>query len=485
MNLANMTSWQLKDLIKKGEVTSVDIMRSVLATIKQKEPQVQAYITIRSESELLEEAENIDKRRSKGEIIGVLDGLPVAVKDSICTKDLLTTCASKMLSNFIPPYDATVIDRLRKEDGIILGKTNMDEFSMGSSTENSAMKITRNPHNLDYVPGGTSGGAAAAVSANETILALGADTGGSVRQPASFCGCVGMKPTYGRASRFGLISHASSLDQIGVLAKDVKDVATLMQVICGFDPKDSTSLNKKQENYINGLDAEKKYRIGVPHEYFKEGLDPEVRESIQQALDILKKDGHQIVPIHLTSTENAIQSYYIISSSEASSNLSRYSGVLYGYRAKDAQNINELYLKSRSEGFGDEVKRRIILGTFCLSAGYYDAFYLKAQKVRSIIIKEFKEAFKSCDLIAHPVAPTPAFKIGEKTNDPKVMYLVDIYSVVANLVGLPAISLPCGNSSVGLPIGIQLVGWQMADMDVMRGAYQLERLLNNIGKQEQ
>jgi aspartyl-tRNA(Asn)/glutamyl-tRNA(Gln) amidotransferase subunit A len=472
-----MCAWQLKNSLAEGQISSREVMESVLDEIDRREAEIKAYITIRDRSELLSEADEIDARRVRGETLGILDGLPVAVKDNMCTKDLLTTCGSRMLGNFVPPYDATVVERLRRADGIILGKTNMDEFAMGSSTEHSAMHLTRNPHDLSYVPGGTSGGSAAAVAAHETILALGSDTGGSIRQPASYCGVVGMKPTYGRVSRYGLVAHGSSLDQIGVLTKDVRDAALLMGVIAGHDPRDSTSIEAQVPDYMALLNGPDTLRIGVPDEYFGAGLDKEVHDKVRAAIGCFEQDGHEIVPLNLPHTDYGVAAYYIIVCSEASSNLSRYSGVHYGFRADDLSSIEDLFVKSRSLGFGPEVKRRIMLGTFALSAGYYDAYYLKASKARTLLVSDFEKAFETCDIIAHPVTPGPAFKIGQNVDDPLAMYLVDVYSVIANLVGIPAVSVPCGWTKGGLPIGIQLAGRHLAESTVLAAAGRLEKLI--------
>lgn len=477
MKLAHLTASELKPLLAKGEISSREVMLSVLDVVDMREPDVKAYITLRDRSELLAEADRIDERRRTGDKIGELAGLPIAVKDNICTRDVRTTCASQVLKDFVPPYNATIIDRLYAADGIVIGKTNMDEFAMGSSTENSSMQVTHNPRNLDYVPGGTSGGSAAAIAANETILAIGSDTGGSVRQPASYCGVVGIKPTYGRISRYGLIAYASSLDQIGVLSKDVGDAALLMNILAGYDPKDSTSVNVEVPNYLEDYSQSRKIRIGIPKEYFGEGLNEEVRHSIEAAIALLKEEGHEIVPISLPHTQYVIPAYYLITCSEASSNLARYTGVHYGSRSDSSGTVSEMMAKSRTQGFGSEVKRRIMLGTYALSAGYYDAFYKKASQVRTLIKQDFQEAFKQCDVIAHPVAPETAFKVGAKTSDPLTMYLVDIYSTSANMTGIPAISIPCGWSKDGLPIGIQLAGNYFAETTVLNAAYQLEKLL--------
>lgn len=462
MKLATMPAWRLKELLDDGTTSCREIMQSVLSEIDRREASVQAFVTVREPSELLREADSMDQRRSQGKKVGPLAGLPIAVKDNICTEGLLTTCASKILGNFIPPYDATVVRRLRSADGIVVGKTNMDEFAMGSSTENSSIKITRNPRSVEHVPGGTSGGSAAAVAADESVLALGSDTGGSIRQPASFCGVVGLKPTYGRVSRFGLVAYASSLDQVGTLTKDVRDTALLFSVIAGHDPLDSTSLAQPApEQAIKPVDGP--LRIGVPKEYSGPGLDNEVRSCVERALHLLDKQGHILVPLSMPHTEYAVPTYYIIACAEASANLARYDGVRYGFRAEQSQGLLEMYGRTRAQGFGPEVKRRIILGTYVLSSGYYDTYYLRAQQVRTLIRNDFMAAFDKCDVIAHPVAPTPAFKIGEKVDDPLAMYLGDVYSVTANLAGLPAISIPCGTTTIGLPVGIQLTAAPMRE----------------------
>lgn len=482
MSLSSKTAGELKRLLAGKQTSCREIMESVFETIEQRESDVQAFISIRDKQELLKEATDVDNRRLKGENVGSLDGLPVAVKDNICMKGTPTTCASKMLSNFIPPYDATVVERIRAAGGIIIGKTNMDEFAMGSSTENSAIKVTRNPHNLEHVPGGTSGGSAAAVAANECILAIGSDTGGSIRQPASFCGVVGMKPTYGRVSRYGLIAYGSSLDQIGPLARSVGDVALLLGAIAGHDPRDSTSIPQETPDYTKPFNEKRVLRVGVPEEYFGSGLNAEVKMSVDAAIKLLGRDGCEITPVSLPHTEYAVPAYYIVACSEASSNLARYDGVKYGFRTADSyKDIIEMYRKTRSQGFGPEVKRRIMLGTYTLSAGYYDAYYRKAAQVRTLIARDFENAFKVCDVIAHPVAPSPAFKIGGKTADPLEMYLEDIYSVIANLAGLPAISVPCGWTSDRLPIGIQLVTKPLDEMTLFAAAGQLETLLEESG----
>ena len=481
MDLAQMTAGELKALLADGRTSSREVMSAVLQEIDRRESDVQAFISVRDGDELLAEADAVDQRRGRGENVGVLAGLPVAIKDNICTEGVATTCASRMLENFVPPYDATVVQKIRAADGIVLGKTNLDEFAMGSSTENSAMHTTRNPHNLECVPGGTSGGSAAAVAANETILAVGSDTGGSIRQPASFCGVVGLKPTYGRVSRYGLVAHGSSLDQIGPLTKDVRDCALLLQVLAGHDPRDSTSIDAPVPDYLEEMDDGQSLRIGAPEECFGAGLDDEVRTAVERAIDLFREQSHEVVPVHMPHTEYSVATYYIIVAAEASSNLARYDGVHYGFRAEGASNIIDLMSETRSQGFGPEVKRRIMLGTYALSAGYYDAYYLKASKVRRLIAQDFEAAFECCDVIAHPVAPTPAFKIGEKTNDPLAMYLGDIYSVIANLVGLPAISIPCGRTKDGLPVGVQLAARSLAEPQLLAAARRLESLLGDAG----
>jgi aspartyl-tRNA(Asn)/glutamyl-tRNA(Gln) amidotransferase subunit A len=479
MKLATLPARSLKDLLKRKEISASEVMTSVLGEIERQEDSIRAFITVRDRAELIREAELVDQRRLRGEAVGPLDGLPVAVKDNICTKGVRTTCASRMLSNFIPPYDATVIQRLKAADGILLGKTNLDEFAMGGTTENSAMHVTHNPWNTDCVPGGTSGGSAAAVAAHETILALGSDTGGSIRQPASYCGVVGLKPTYGAVSRYGLIPYASSLDQIGPLTKTTEDAALLYSVIAAHDPKDSTSLGNPSMPSLPLEPMPAGLRLGVPKEFFGAGLAPEVKQAVEHAISVLESQGARVVPISLPHSEFAIPAYYIIACAEASSNLARYDGCKYGYRASVEGGVVELMTASRTEGFGAEVKRRIILGTYVLSSGYYDAFYLKAAKVRTLIRRDYEAAYQQCDVIVHAVAPTPAFKIGEKIDDPLAMYLVDIYSVISNLTGMPAISVPCGFGGGGLPIGIQIAGPALSEALLLRVANQLEKSLDS------
>ncbi|MGR3218519.1 MAG: Asp-tRNA(Asn)/Glu-tRNA(Gln) amidotransferase subunit GatA, partial [Candidatus Anammoxibacter sp.] len=421
-------------------------------------------------------AKEIDKKIKSGESTGILTGIPVSVKDNICTTDLKTTCASKILSNFQSPYNAHVVERIDKEDGIIIGKTNLDEFAMGSSTEYSGYRTTRNPWDLDYVPGGSSGGAAAAIAADMAYLSLGSDTGGSVRQPASFCGVVGLKPTYGRVSRYGLVAFASSLDQIGTISKNVSDSALLLQTIAGHDQRDTTSADCEVPNYLDQLEcSDCSITIGVPKEYFAEGLNNEVRKAVEDALDIYKNLGAKIVVISLPHTEFAVAVYYIIASAEASSNLSRYDGVRYGYRTQKCNGIIEMYERSRSESFGSEVKRRIIMGNYVLSSGYYDAYYLKASKVRTLIKNDFDLAFSKVDCIVCPTSPIVAHKIGERISDPLAMYLLDIYTSSANLAGIPGISVPCGLTKSGLPIGMQILGKHFDELRILQIAELFER----------
>ena len=474
MSLSLLSAVELSRQLEAKEVSAADVMRSVLSRIESVEPDVQAFISLDEADDLVGRAEKIDQRRMRGEAIGPLSGLPIALKDNMCVKDKLTTCASKMLKEFKPPYSATVVERIEDADGIIIGKTNMDEFSMGSSTENSAFQVTRNPANLDYVPGGTSGGSAAAVVAHETILALGADTGGSVRQPAAFCGVVGLKPTYGRVSRYGLIAYASSFDQIGVLSKSVADCALTLQTIAGHDNRDSTSLDAPVPNYLESLSSDTKYRFGIPAEYFIEGVAPEVSAAVRHTIDQLQENGHSIVEVPMKHTPYALPTYYIVASAEASSNLARYDGCHFGYRSKQYADLDEMILTTRTEGFGAEVRRRIMLGAYVLSAGYKDAFYNKSLKVRRLIKDDFVEAFKQCDLLIHPITPTPAFRIGEKTDDPLTMYLSDVFSVIANLAGVPAISVPCGKADNGLPIGVQLVAPWLGEQQLLHAAQAIE-----------
>jgi aspartyl-tRNA(Asn)/glutamyl-tRNA(Gln) amidotransferase subunit A len=476
MSLYKLTLRELQEKFTKGEVTACEIVQAYTLRLNQLEPKVRAYITLTKEAALTQ-AEALDEKLKGWRRTMPLMGMPVAVKDNICTQGVLTTCASRMLGNFVPPYDASVIARLRGQSYLLLGKTNLDEFAMGSSTENSAFGPSRNPWNLSRVPGGSSGGSAAAVAADLCAAALGSDTGGSIRQPAACCGVVGLKPTYGRVSRFGLVAFASSLDQIGPITKDVADAAMLLGVIAGHDPLDSTSANLPVPDYAKALKKKdfKKLKVGVPREYFAEGLDPEVEQAVQAAIEEIKQLGGEIKDIALPRTDAAIATYYLIATAEASSNLARYDGVKFGLRSKETGNLLDMYMKTRQEGFGPEVKRRIMLGTYALSAGYYDAFYGKAQAVRTLIRQDFEAAFREVDLIVTPVTPTPAFKLGEKSEDPLQMYLSDIYTISVNLAGNPAIAVPCGFSKDGLPIGLQLIGRPFEEETLLRGAYAYEQ----------
>lgn len=476
MALYKLTLRELQEQFTKGEVTACEIVHAYALRMNQLEPKVRAYITPTKDAAMVQ-AEVLDDKLKGWRRTMPLMGMPVAVKDNICTEGVLTTCASRMLGHFIPPYDASVIARLRGQSYLLLGKTNLDEFAMGSSTENSAFGPSRNPWNLSRVPGGSSGGSAAAVAADLCAAALGSDTGGSIRQPAACCGVVGLKPTYGRVSRFGLVAFASSLDQIGPITKDVADAAMLLGVIAGHDPLDSTSANLPVPDYAKALKKKdfKKLKVGVPREYFAEGLDQEVAQAVQAAIEEIKQLGAEVKDIALPRTDAAIATYYLIATAEASSNLARYDGVKFGLRSKETGSLLDMYMKTRQEGFGPEVKRRIMLGTYALSAGYYEAFYGKAQAVRTLIRQDFEAAFREVDLIVTPVTPTPAFKLGEKAEDPLQMYLSDIYTISVNLAGNPAISLPCGFSKEGLPIGLQLIGRPFEEETLLRGAHAYEQ----------
>lgn len=476
MFLHELTAIQIRNKIRNREISSQEVVEDIFFRIKQNESLINAYISLDQEG-ALKKAREIDCKIQKGGDVGVLAGIPIAVKDNICTKGMKTTCASKILENFIPPYDAFVIKKIRQEDGIIIGKTNLDEFAMGSTTENSAFKITRNPWNTDCIPGGSSGGSAAAVSAGTAFMALGSDTGGSVRQPASLCGNVGFKPTYGRVSRYGLIAFASSLDQVGSFTKDVCDAALLLQVISGHDCLDSTCSSVGVDDYVSDIDFRGNgLRIGIPREFFGEGLDSEVRNSIMNALEIYKNNGAKLIDLSLPHCEYAIATYCIIATAEASSNLARYDGVRYGLRSKlPDDNVMNMYSRTRAEGFGDEVKRRILLGTYVLSAGYYEEYYLKASKVRNMIKGDFDEAFSGVDCIICPTCPTTACKVGEKMVDPLEMYLSDVYTNIANLAGVPGISLPCGFTKTGLPIGMQILGRHFEEKQVLKVAKLFEK----------
>ncbi len=481
--LAAKTIHELHDLLVKKEIRPQEIVEDVFKRIEAVEDKVKAYLSLTKEL-ALKQAEEAEKKILKGEV-SPLTGISLAIKDNICTEGIKTTCASKMLENFVPPYDATVIKALKAEGAVMVGKTNMDEFAMGSSTENSAFQITHNPWDLDRVPGGSSGGSAAAVAADECIAALGSDTGGSIRQPAGFCGVVGVKPTYGCVSRFGLVAFASSLDQIGPLAKDVRDAAILLSAIAGHDPYDSTSAPLEKKDYAQKIGEEiKGIKIGVPKEAFGEGLEEEVKTTLERNIQIFSDLGAEVIEVSLPHLEYAVAVYYIIAPAEASSNLARYDGVKYGFRDKEAGNLIDMYCQTRSKGFGPEVKRRIMLGTYVLSAGYYDAYYKKASQVRTLIKEDFLNAFKQCDFIITPVSPTPAFKIGEKTDDPLQMYLSDIYTIPINLAGVPAISLPGGLSKDRLPIGLQIIGPHFSEVELFKVAYQFEQALGMKEKPE-
>jgi aspartyl-tRNA(Asn)/glutamyl-tRNA(Gln) amidotransferase subunit A len=465
------TASELRPLLQRGEITAQEVVRSCLEVVRRREPDIRAFVYLDAEAALAQ-AEALDARRRRGEPLGPLAGLPVALKDNLCVRGVPTTCASKALAQFRPPYDAEVVRRLRAADAILFGKTNLDEFAMGSSTESSAFQITRNPWDRERTPGGSSGGSAAAVAAGEVPLALGTDTGGSIRQPASFCGLVGLKPTYGRVSRFGLVAYGSSLDQIGPLTREVRDAALLLEVLAGHDPRDSTSVPEPVPPYSQLLETSPlPLTIGVVREHFAAGLDAEVEEAVRQAVRVYADLGVRICEVSLPHTPYAIAAYYLVATAEASSNLARYDGVHYGYRAPQVQNLLELYCRSRGQSLGREVKRRIMLGTFVLSEGYKDAYYLKALQVRRLIKQDYDQAFSHCDLLLGPTAPTPAFRLGERLHDPLAMYLSDIYTISSNLAGLPALSIPCGFTRQGLPIGLQLQAPPFAEDKLLRAAY--------------
>ncbi|MBQ6991506.1 MAG: Asp-tRNA(Asn)/Glu-tRNA(Gln) amidotransferase subunit GatA [Clostridia bacterium] len=471
MELYELTVHELIEKLDKKEITISDITKSYLSRIKEKEDDVQAFVTV-TEKEALEKAEELDKKETRTKYMGI----PIGIKDNICTKGLKTTCSSKMLENFIAPYDATVMEKINNENMITLGKLNMDEFAMGSSTEFSAFKTTKNPWDLKRVPGGSSGGSAASVASNMVPWALGSETGGSIRQPSSLCGTVGLKTTYGLVSRFGLIAFASSLDQIGPVTKDVEDNALLLNVIAGYDSKDSTSKNIEKKDYTKALVNDVKgLKIGVPKEFFGEGINDEVRESIIQAIEKYKELGAIVEECSLDIANEALSTYYIIAGAEASSNLGRFDGIRYGYRTKNASNLKEIFVNSRTEAFGPEVKRRIITGTYVLSSGYYDAYYKKAQKVRTIIKDKFNELFSKYDVLITPTSPTVAFGIGEKTDNALEMYLADLCTIPINIAGVPALSLPCGVDKEGMPIGMQIIGKHFDEETIYRAAYTYEQ----------
>jgi aspartyl-tRNA(Asn)/glutamyl-tRNA(Gln) amidotransferase subunit A len=475
MSVIESPAVDLLRLLSQGQLSSEELTGEFLRAIRERDRQIRAFLSV-DETAALQQAIAIDDKRRRGEAVGALAGLPLALKDLLCIAGRPTTCGSKILQGFVPPYDAHVVTRLKQADAVFLGKTNMDEFAMGSSTENSAFQITRNPWDLERIPGGSSGGSAAAVAACEAPLALGSDTGGSIRQPASLCGIVGMKPTYGRVSRFGLVAFASSLDQIGPLGHQVSDVALLLEVIAGHDQRDSTSVNCPVPPYSKSfVQPVRPLTIGVPKEYFGEGLDPEVEKRIREALRVYESLGASVRDVSLPHSPYAVAAYYIVATAEASSNLARYDGVHYGFRAKQFEKLIDMYCKTRGEGFGNEVKRRIMLGTYALSSGYKDAYYLKAFKVRRLIKEDLDKAFAGCDIIAGPTSPTPAFKIGERTENPLAMYLADIYTISCNLAGLPGISIPCGFTSNGLPIGLQLLAPPFEEEKLLQVARMYER----------
>ncbi|CAH2032177.1 Asp-tRNA(Asn)/Glu-tRNA(Gln) amidotransferase subunit GatA [Trichlorobacter ammonificans] len=474
MELFDLTLHQLHDMLKSRAISSRELTRTMLERIETVEPLVGAFITCTAD-QALADADLADQRIAAGDC-APLTGIPVALKDIFMTAGIRTTCASRILENFIAPYDATAWSRMKEQGAVLLGKLNQDEFAMGSSCETSAFGPTRNPWNSACIPGGSSGGSAAAIAARQAVATLGTDTGGSIRQPASHCGCVGLKPTYGRVSRYGVIAYASSLDQVGPMTRDVRDCALLLQVIAGHDPKDSTSVDTPVPDYGAALTGEVAgMKIGLPREYFIEGLDPAVQQAMDQAIARFRELGAELVPVSLPHTSYAVACYYLIATAEASSNLARYDGIRFGHRAQNAAGLIDLMMQSRAHGFGSEVKRRIMLGTYALSSGYYDAYYLKAQKVRSLIQQDFTEAFKQVDLLLTPTAPTPAFRLGEKVSDPLQMYLSDIFTIPVNLAGICGISVPAGMSSDGLPVGLQLVGRPFGEETILRAAHAFEQ----------
>ena len=488
MDILAYSAVELAQAIKAGETTAVEAMKAVLDRIDASEESIHAYVTIDREAALAK-AEAVQKQIEAGELTGPLAGVPVAIKDNMCTEGVLTTCSSRILGNFIPTFTADAVKNLEKAGAVMIGKTNMDEFAMGSTTETSAYGVTRNPWNTEHVPGGSSGGSAAAVAAEECFFALGSDTGGSIRQPASFCGVVGLKPTYGTVSRYGLIAYGSSLDQIGPLTKDVTDCATVMEAIASHDTKDSTSIDRaaigKDTDFTSALIEDVKgMKIGIPRDYFGDGLDSEVKEAVLAAAKALEAKGAIVEEFDLSLVEYAIPTYYTIAAAEASSNLERFDGIKYGYRTSEYEGLHNMYKKTRSEGFGPEVKRRIMLGSFVLSSGYYDAYYLKALRVKAMIRKAFDDAFSKYDLILGPVAPTTAPKLGESLSDPLKMYLGDIYTISVNLAGLPGISVPCGVDSQGLPIGMQLLADSFEEKKLIQAAYTYEKIRGEFGKKE-
>lgn len=477
MELNQLTIHELQEKIKNGETSATQITESVFDRINAVEERVHSYIRLMRD-EALAAAKKADEEIEKGRI-NTLTGIPIALKDIVCTKGINTTCGSRILHNFVPPYDATVVEKLRNAGAVFVGKANMDEFAMGSSTETSYFGVTRNPWDLERIPGGSSGGSATAVAADECIASIGSDTGGSIRQPAAHCGVVGLKPTYGRVSRFGLIAFASSLDQIGPLTKDVEDCALMMNVLAGYDPRESTSVPMEVPDYRQFVGRDiKGWKIGIPQEYFIEGIDPEVSAAVKKAITVVQACGGQCVDISLPHTEYCLAVYYIIAPAEACSNLARYDGVRYGHRASEVKDLLEMYKRTRREGFGAEVKRRIMIGTYALSAGYYDAYYKKASQVRALIRRDFDEAFQKCDVILTPTTPTPAFKIGEKTDTPLQMYLSDIFTISTNLAGNPGISVPCGFTAAGLPMGVQFLAGHFEEGKLIQIASAYEKNAN-------
>ncbi|SJZ33087.1 Asp-tRNA(Asn)/Glu-tRNA(Gln) amidotransferase subunit GatA [Selenihalanaerobacter shriftii] len=475
MKFYELTAHELHEKLKAGEASAQEVVEAIYERIEEIEDDVQAYMTLTKEV-ALDKAKKVDEMLANGEEISPLAGIPVAIKDNMCTEGIKTTCSSNILHNFKPPYNATVVEKLDNADTIMIGKTNLDEFAMGSSTENSGFFTTKNPWDLERVPGGSSGGSAAAVAAGEALISLGSDTGGSIRQPAALCGVVGMKPTYGFVSRYGLVAFASSLDQIGPFSKDVTDCALALNYICGHGPHDSTSVDREVPDFTEALvDDVSEMKIGIPKEYFGEGIDAEVKEAVEAAIEKLEELGATCEEVSLPHTEYALPTYYLIAPAEASSNLARYDGVRYGYRSENADGLIDMFKKTRSEGFGDEVKRRIMLGTYALSSGYYDAYYLKAQKVRTLIKDDFEKVFEDYDVIISPTSPSTAFKIGEKSDDPLQMYMSDLCTIPANLAGIPGISIPCGFDSEGLPIGLQFLGNHFAEEKLIQVAYAFEQ----------
>ncbi len=477
MDICKLTAVEIGKKIKSKEISVVEATKAMIAHIKEMDKELNSYVLV-DEENAIKRAEIVQKQIDQGDLKGPLAGVPVAIKDNMCVTGMMTTCASNILREFKPTYTAEAVVNLEKAGAVILGKTNMDEFAMGSTTETSCFGPTKNPHNIEHVPGGSSGGSAAAVAAHECYYALGSDTGGSIRQPSSFCGVVGMKPTYGTVSRYGLIAYGSSLDQIGPIAKDVTDCATILECISSYDSKDSTSIKRDDYNFTQGLVEDVNgMRIGIPRTYFGEGLDEQVRQSVLAAAKVLEDKGAIIEEFDLGLVDYAIPAYYVIASAEASSNLARFDGVKFGYRAKEYEGLHQMYKKTRSEGFGAEVKRRIMLGSFVLSSGYYDAYYLKALKTKALIKKEFNKAFEKYDVILGPAAPTTAPKIGSSLDDPLKMYLGDVYTISVNLAGLPGISVPCGKDSHGLPIGVQLLGDCFHETTIIRAAYTYEQAI--------